>query len=509
MKNTQDPNFSVIQEQSEKYIKKFHLKASSDIYSSDSSKQKKKKIKRKIKKRIFICPKCHCFPKIKFLKNNLLKVVCNCTKIINMTPRKFISVYKKRKNYNNNYFFCYNSNHEQEKFKIEFYCRDCRLNLCKKCAKNHHINHIRKLTPLKSEFINNKIKIIQQLIEEVEPNLDKEDSENRQYINIIITIINNYYDSLCYNQFYNVIKCEIYLRELKNKIQEIKMVETIKISKYKDFDDFEIFNNSHLIASIKLNSQKYIDLSKLKNFQFENLKTIQINNCDLKNLSGLNEINNIENIKHLDLEYNIIDDLNLKYIGNYKNIEFLNLYKNNLTNYEVFDFCQNNFKKLKTLYLGKNTFLVNKDYNKKYNFDELEILGITACFTYKTAHLISNIKCKNLKSLYISQSKLSTIKFMKNFDSENIIEFWADENDLKDISELGLLKFKKSLQIINLKKNKITEIKWLLENIKDFPNLKELNLIDNPLSSESKNIIEKIRKKTDYKLEIILDEESN
>lgn len=98
---------------------------------------------------------------------------------------------------------------------------------------------------------------------------------------------------------------------------------------------------------------------------------------------------------------------------------------------------------------------------------------------------------------------------MKYFDSENITEFWADEIDLTDISELGLLKFKKSLQIINLKKNKITEIKWLLENIEDFPDLKELNLIDNPLSSESKNIIEKIRKKTDYKLEIILDEESN
>ena len=347
---------------------------------------------------------------------------------------------------------------------------------------------------------------IQQLIKDIQPNLDSADSENRQIINIIITIIYSYYDSLCYNQFHNILECENYLKEFKNRIQDIKMLETIKISNFEDLNYFDTFNDSHLISSIKINYQNNIDLSKLKYFNFEKLKTIQINHCNLKDLSGLKDIKNKEQIKQLDLEYNLIDDNNLKNLANFKNIRFLNLFDNNLTNYEVLEFCQKNFNELETLYLGKNKFIINKEYNEKYYFNDLKILGITECFTNSTAHLISNIICENLNSLYISGNKLESIKFMKNFESKNITEFWAKENNLKNISELGLLKSKNSLEIINLEKNKIEELDWLYENIKEFPNLKELNLIDNPLSKEAEEIIEKIIEKTNYKLKIILKE---
>ena len=475
------------------------------IYSSDSN--SKQKIKRKIKNRIFICPKCHHPPKIKFLKYNKLRVICNCRKFINMPPRKFISFFGKRKNYEN-YFFCNNSNHAKGKFKYEFYCNYCRCNFCKECVrlKLQKMNHIKELRPLISDNIIDKINKIQQLIKDIQPNLDSADSENRQIINIIITIIYSYYDSLCYNQFHNILECENYLKEFKNRIQDIKMLETIKISNFEDLNYFDTFNDSHLISSIKINYQDNIDLSKLKYFNFEKLKTIQINHCNLKDLSGLKDIKNKEQIKQLDLEYNLIDDNNLKNIANFKNIRFLNLFDNNLINYEVLDFCQRNFNELETLYLGKNKFIINKEYNEKYYFNDLKVLGITECFTNNTAHLISNIICQNLKSLYICGNDLESIKFMKSFESENITEFWAKENNLKNISELGLLKSKNSLEIINLEKNKIEELDWLYENIKEFPNLKELNLIDNSLSKEAEEIIEKIIEKTNYKLKIILKE---
>ena len=498
-----EPNFTEIYDQE----KKARKDSSSELSSSDfyGKKIRKQKIKNKIKNRIFICLHCHFIPKIKFIKNNLLEIECRCRKISNIPPRKFIADYGKKKSLKK-YIIC-----DKHKKQFQNYCIDCFCNVCNECAKlKEHKNHKKTFKNLTDRNIKKKIETINDLIGKIQPNLDKNDSENRLFLNIIITTIYNYYESICYNQYCNIEECEKFLTELEIKIQDNKMVENIKITKYEELDDIL---NPHLISSISIKDQKNFDFAKIKNMEFKKLTEIQIAHCDIENISAFQNIKNKETVKELNLAQNKIDDKNLKNLNDYKNLELLNLFENKLQNYETFDFLKN-FTKLKTLYIGRNEFITNNNYNnyknydKKFYFNKLKILGITGCFNNENAHLISNLKCKDLESLYVSRNKLSTINFMKNFDSEKLTNFWATDNDLVDISELDFLKAKKTLETINLNRNKIRDLNWLFVNIEQFPKLKELLLIGNPISEESKALVEEIQKKTNSRLKIILEEKN-
>ena len=406
-----------------------------------------------------------------------------------------------RKKHSNNYFGC----EIHENMKFDYYCIDCKYDLCKKCASSEgQKNHVKTFIDLNDEIIYEKIKRINTIIDNIQNNLDKADSEKRQILNIIITIIYNYCEYICYNQYCNIIECEKYLEKFEEKINDIKMVEIIKITKYGELDCYENRLKSDLISSIKIIEQKNVDLSKLKYFNFKKLNVIQLINCNIENIKPLKEIKNQENVLELNLACNKIDDTKLENIINFKNLELLNFYDNKLKNFDSFEIFQS-FKKLKTLYLGRNKF-ETKNYNKKYNFNDLNILGITECFNDKNANLISNIVCKNLSELYISRNDFTTINFMKNFESDKIKELWAINNKLFDISELRFLKFKKSLEILNLSNNQIKDLKWFANNIEQFPNLKELILINNPLSEESLNLINEIIAKTNFRLKIILEQ---
>ena len=87
------------------------------------------------------------------------------------------------------------------------------------------------------------------------------------------------------------------------------------------------------------------------------------------------------------------------------------------------------------------------------------------------------------------------------FFCKNLVSFWAIDNKLTDYKDILNLRFKDKIEKINLKKNKISNIDNLLSFVKYFPNLKELNLLDNPIDLDeikNKEIINKIKKKNIY-----------
>ena len=60
----------------------------------------------------------------------------------------------------------------------------------------------------------------------------------------------------------------------------------------------------------------------------------------------------------------------------------------------------------------------------------------------------------NLQKLYISRNNLSSLSFLKNVFCENLVSFWAIENNLTDYNDILKLHFKDKIEKINLKKIK-------------------------------------------------------
>ena len=137
--------------------------------------------------------------------------------------------------------------------------------------------------------------------------------------------------------------------------------------------------------------------------------------------------------------------------------------------------------------------------NKIYHLEHLKKIGITTGnFNDKTIHFIKNLKFSKLKVMYVSRNNLSSLKFLKDVDCINLESFWAINNNLTNYNDILSLPHKENIKKINLKGNKIKYIDDLLEFIKNFPNLNELILVDNPINmnnSRYKKIINEIKKK--------------
>ena len=275
----------------------------------------------------------------------------------------------------------------------------------------------------------------------------------------------------------------------------------IKIRTIEELKDIK--KNSHLISSIKINYQNFDDLSIFKDLDLRNIKELQLQGNGIKSIEPLLYCN-FENLKFFDIENNKLNDENFKNFDKikFKNIEFMNLYENEIKSPKIFEKILN-FKTLKIFYVGKNKFdinEINKNIKKKYYLPYLKEIGITGNFSDETSHFIPNLNFLDLEILYISRNNLSSLKFLDKVKCPNLIEFWAINNNLTDYHDILKLPFKKTIKKINLKGNKINNIKDLMKFISFFPNLKELILINNEINIDepnNKKIIEDI--KNEYK----------
>ena len=467
------------------YQSKVSLNDSIKFYYEDGKRLKK------IRNRYFICHYCHSSPKFTFIDNKL-HVKCDCKKLDELIISDFIEKYTTHNKYViERYLYCNKHNK-----KYERYCKWCRVNLCEDCInENQHKNHYPD--NLLDDDINKKILEIEDLIKDIRTKVTNGDIENRKILNIIRNLIKSYKEYPSHNLYKTITEFSKYLESIK--IPQVK--RQIKIRTIDELLDENIFEISQYITSIKIKEQNFNDLSILSDLDLRNLKKLALIGNNIKNIEPLLKIN-FEKLQYLDLENNKLSDETFKNFGKMKlkDIRYINLFKNEIRSPRIFETLKK-FPTLKTFFIGKNLFdekEINNNMHKTYDLNQLKKIGLSGNFTDKTINFISNLKLANLKEIYLSWNKLSSYEFLKNLDSENLVLFWAVDNNVKDYKDILNLKHKEKIEEITIKENKISNIDDLSDFIDQFPKLKLFNISDNPIDLDdpkNQEIINQIKNK--------------
>ena len=415
--------------------------------------------KKNKKPRYIFCIKCLNFYKLE-IKNNIIKLECDCIIIDNCTIDNFITNYTiTDKDLVENNSKC--KKHPDQKYTT--YCKVCNCDLCDECLKETNIYGTVGTIIKKHDF--------------------------RRILNLIINIIKYNKDYYCYNIYQSLENISKFIPKFKypiiNKLIKIKTIGQIK----------ENINKNDSIVSIIINNQKYSDLSDFKNLNLESLIELNLNDNEIEDISPLENCN-LGNLERFDIERN---KLNNKCINTFKNlslpkIKWLNLFQNNIKSTEILDVI-NKFESLETFYIGENQFDKSElEKNKIYNFPpNLIEFGITGYLTDETIDFILKLKIEKLKIFYISRNHLTSLSFLKKIKFENLEQFWASFNNLTNIKEIENLQSKETIKKINLKGNKISDINNILEIIKPFTYLEEINLEDNLIKILDQNIIQGLK----------------
>ena len=220
----------------------------------------------------------------------------------------------------------------------------------------------------------------------------------------------------------------------------------------KSFSNLEVLDLSgnHLVTPTLKNLNL---LSKLRRLDVSgcNLKDtsyfgelIQLEQLYVGGSNRLYEINGLEqlkNLKHLDLEISLIDDI--KKIHVHKNLHSLHLTNANVTKLSHFD----RFPNLEELRMG-NTYEIEK-------MEGLQVLS-------------------NLKELLIRGTSIKQIEGLERLTNLEVLDL--SDNEITEIKGLGQLT---KLRELNLNENKITKI----ENLDHLTNLELLLLETNDIQT--------------------------
>ena len=353
-----------------------------------------------------------------------------------------------------------------------------------------------------SKYFQNKLNLTQsyyykKFLDSLGFNLNKYIYKEEDDLALTIDSLTRDYDLFITKNNLNKEKVESVLYEIlngqnaKNKRKYYINIESPlfeMISKTNDFEKKYIIYISQKI--IDGNTSNNVCLSKFDKLNKENIKYSSI-------LYAFNDIAKIEYLKSLNINYNNIRRLDLRYNGNniiisdeiIKNkIDILNLFKNLEQLFLkgiTFDLLINaEFKELKELNLSNN-YISNIKQLEKVKFDALEKL-------FLNDNEISNIKelsiCNfgKLKVLNLSNNYILNIGVLEIVKFDNLEKLYLNHNKIRDIKALEKCSFKK-LKELYLNYNKITGINTL-ENW-NFKNLKILNISHNQISDI--NILEK------------------
>ena len=490
-------NFDTLLEQGNQTLIKRSYSSGSKDHIEDYLKAIKKN-KKKFKNKIFMCKKCHYIPKIKFIsETKVLKISCKCKKYFNIKSKDFIEEYGCKKRIKKNI-----SCKEHKKEIFVYYCIDCKKNLCEECAElKNHYHHKKTFEHLLK--VDDRIEEIVRQIEDIRTKLQPGDIENRQILNIIEILVNNYNTFPCHNQYHNLKQAEQFLTALKSEIPKIEKKEMIRINNIQDFEKYQ--HQSDLFYSIDINKVNF-SLSKLKYLPLNNLELLKLTNTEITNLDGI-LYKKFDKLKSLNLACNKLTYKNFEEFEpkNFQNLETLNIFSNEIKSIKIFSKIAE-FEKLKVLFIGRNKFDIDemKKYNKnKIYFPELKIMGITGSLSEDKIKFFPYLVCNKLEVLYISKNNLGSLKFMKECEFKNLKSFWSVDNKLKgNIKEvLENLPSKDTLEIINLEDNNINNLDGFDEIIDKFPKLKEINLKNNHINLDMyEELIENIKEKTKGRL---------
>ena len=305
-------------------------------------------------------------------------------------------------------------------------------------------------------------------------------------------------------------KAPVFLNNFDNffdfNYNDIKIM--IKINSLKEFNNNK--QNIELIKSISIKKQNFYNLNILSSVNLINLIRLHLDENNIDDLSPLIRAKFI-NLRHLSLSINKIGNRNIEYLSkfNFKELLTLDLYRNNLTDYNFFREIKN-FPKLKQLMSGANTFKdIDNRNNQNFIYDcsTIKEIGLSnGVFTDKSIiNLISHFKFDSLKLLYLSANNISSLKFIDNLNCPDLREIWLNRNKLKEFELLN--KFKRIMKI-NLKDNYISKIDNIEKFVNSLKELKEFNLINNKdleINESNKEIIKNVKKK----INLLIDGDNN
>ena len=400
-----------------------------------------------------ICPKCGQIPKITFNSLKFINISCECSFIknayIDSIQDYFISISNKKIKIDN--YTCIYHPHK----KFNYYCTDCKANICKYCKikDDRHKTHdcIRLIS------FREKYKII-------EENIESEKENEKNFIDIfksLETIYNNYPNYSLYETFNELYNFSCNKKEDNQNLMIIEVENEIKIKSSKAL--MENIDNLNKIIIIEIIRQNFYDINDLCNLKFEQLKILNLSENNIQDISPLKNLVS-PNLKELILLKNKIDDKNIDYIKDFKFPEIVSLhfYDNFIKDYKFFKEVTI-FQKLEVLFIGSNNFIKNIEHinlnEAKYEFKNLKKIGLTnGVFSDESIKLLSCFYFPELQELYLSGNNLSSLSCLDMLICPELNEIWLKDNRIKELSVLN--KFK-SLKKINLENNLIDKIDYL------------------------------------------------
>ena len=335
----------------------------------------------------------------------------------------------------------------------------------------------------------------------------KNDLILRNFSNFMRQIVDNENDKFL-NGDINVIDY-VLAKYLKLNITEIQNLRKLNIKINGSYGLLNQFGQRLVnLKFLKLNDSFIQSIDDLGS-NFKNLKILQINNCKLKELSGIicfeqleileaknNEISDLIELEmstslvKINLENNLIEDeQNIYFLSSLDNLEYINLRGNPIKNYE---------KKLKELLPNLKEIDVQKEicddediYNNDYNNNN----------DFNNNNKINLKKDNNIINNMTESTKLSTSTDLKKNesgendnveivdDNNNIIQELMESKTKFDFKKTNIkdLKPKKDLKPVIAKKKENKEIKILRETFSKEQGKNEIKNINNRNIGASKN----------------------
>lgn len=334
----------------------------------------------------------------------------------------------------------------------------------------------------------------------------KNDLILRNFSNFMRQIVDNENDKFL-NGDINVIDY-VLAKYLKLNITEIQSLKKLNIKINGSYGLLNQFGQRLInLKFLKLNDSFIQSIDDLGS-NFKNLKILQINNCKLKDLSGIicfeqleifeaknNEISDLIELEmstslvKINLENNLVEDeQNIYFLSSLDNLEYINLLGNPIKNYE---------KKLKELLPNLKEIDVQKEICDEYdiyNNDSINDNKINNNIVLSSStNKIKAEEKNNIINNITESTKLSTSTDLKKNDSgendnveivddnNNIIQDLMESKTKFDFKKTNLkdLKAKKDLKPVIAKKKESKEIKILRET---FSKETEKNTIKNPIN---------------------------
>ena len=411
--------------------------------------------------------------------------------------------------------------HNKKEFLI--YCIDCKLDLCIECLNmksdlysntfienKKHENH----TKISLEKIKDKFDEIDKLIKKI-IKFEKTSKINSSNLVIIFKIIkcfmNNYEKYKCYNLYKSIENAKKFLEKINNNKSNLETFQIGYKKKLKINGEEELISLIHFsneISSISIQYKGKMNISIFVKRDFTKLEELILIGNNIKDISSLSS-GSFPQLKILNLEFNILDSSIIPILKklNLPELIELNLYKNNITDIQIFDLLKR-FTKLKRFFIGENK-LINDGKNNYYEFPEsIEEFGLTGIFEGEKINFVKRLGIGNVKIFYISRNKITNLKALENIKFLRLCQFWAISNKITDIKEITNINNKENLWKINLKQNKIKNFNELFNIIEDFPSLQILNLTGNDEigKKEADEMKDKIKKEFNRDLDIVLND---